>query len=225
MSMDKLIADLMSGVSALTEATMRNNELLERVVAGQEAAMAKLEGGAAAPRKPRETAAEKKTREAAEAAAAATGTTENPPAVEQVRDAPPPENVHPLLAAANGEKAPKVNARTQKTEDVPTGNYRAADFSRDEVKNEFIGWLGEKPEVDEIKARQAFVQELGAHFGVKQVFADGALDEEQRKQALFYLRRKREGLKADFSADYNFDGDPLDDQSADGEDDGFDALG
>ena len=218
MSIEALLTDLIAGVSRLAVATETNSAHLERVIAGQEAAMAKLEGGAVSgtTRKPRQPKAADTP--AAEPAAAV----ESTPTTAAAAETP-----HPLLAAANPEKAPKKNPRSGVTEDAPTKNYRAGDFSRDEVKNEFLGWLGENPDADEIKARQAFVVELGNYFGVKQVFADGALDEEQRKQALFYLRRKREGLKADFSAEYDFDGDPLADQSTDDASggDGFDALG
>jgi len=42
--MDKIIADLLAGFAALTEVTKANTAILERVVAGQEAALAKLEG-------------------------------------------------------------------------------------------------------------------------------------------------------------------------------------
>ncbi len=236
MSIETLLADLIASVSANTVAVLANNEHLTSVVAGQEAAMAKLDGasGGAVARKPRETAAAKAAREAAEVTAA-TGTGEAAPVVtpadqQPVQPAPVVEQAvtqavtaHALLAKPNAEM--KKNA---KQEDEPTANYRASDFTRQEVKNEFIGWLGDTTEVDERKARAAFVGEVAQHFGVQKPFdpTSGISDPEQLKQTLFFLRRKREGLKVDFSADYNFDGDPLADQSTDAaEDDGMDALG
>ena len=44
MSIDKQITDLLAGVASLEAALTKNTSYLERVVAGQEAAMAKLEG-------------------------------------------------------------------------------------------------------------------------------------------------------------------------------------
>jgi hypothetical protein len=65
--------------------------------------------------------------------------------------------------------------------------------------------------------RAAFVGEVAQHFGVQKPFdpTNGITDPEQLKQTLFFLRRKRDGLKVDFSADYDFDGDPLADQTLD----------
>ncbi len=232
--MDELFAKLLGTAAApLIEALNRNSDNLERVIAGQEAAMAKLEGatGGTSTRKPRQTAAEKKAAEEA----AATPTPEASPAP-AATPAPEPatapataEPSHPLLAKPNGETAPVKNPKSGVTEDTPTANYRAADFSREQVKNEFIGWLGETDNADERKDRAAFVASIGQHFGVKKPFdpSEGLVDDEQRKQTLFFLRRKREGLKVDFAADYDFDADPLADQTQESEsaEDDFDALG
>ncbi|MGN5375826.1 hypothetical protein [Sphingomonas hankookensis] len=243
--MDKILAELLSTagkplIEALdrhTAALTRQSDLTERVIAGQEAAMAKLEGGSTGARKPRETAAEKKAREAAEAAAATTGgadtapSTSTPAAGEKPVTTTPaaePDPVHPLLASPNGEQVPVKNPKTGEMEDTPTANYRASDFSRDQVKNEFIGWLGDTTDADERKARAAFVAAIGQHFGVAKPFhpTEGLTDDDQRKQTLFFLRRKREGLAVDFSTDYDFDGDPLADQTVDAaEDEVEDALG
>lgn len=222
--MEELIAKLLATANApLIEALNRNSDNLERVIAGQEAAMAKLEGATGtSTRRPRQTKAEK---EAEAAAAASDGEIDAKP----VEKTPEPKTAHPLLAKPNGETAPVKNPKTGTNEDTPTANYRASDFSREQVKNEFIGWLGETDDPEVRKERAGFVGAIGQHFGVKQPFhpEDGLADDEQRKQTLFYLRRKREGLKVDFSTDYDFDADPLADQTEDSDsaEDGFDALG
>lgn len=201
--MDKLLAELLGTVAApLIEALNRNSDNLERVIAGQEAAMAKLEGatGGIAARAPRKTKAEKD----AEAAAATTDTpsTSTPAAAEEPVAAPTPEPAHPLLAAPNGE-----TKKNGKGEDEPTANYRASDFSRDQVKNEFIGWLGETTDADARKERAGFVGAIGQHFGVTKPFdpTNGLPGDDARKQTLFFLRRKRDGLPVNFSQDYDFD--------------------
>lgn len=209
-----------AALQANTAATEKNTGILEQVLAGQAAALAKLEGGSST-RTTRKTAAEKKAEEeAAKAGAGAGGAPTGGNAGSNTDTAVP----HPLLANPNGDTH-KVKNKDGVEEDAPTANFRAADFSRDQVKSEFVGWLGEVSG-DERKERQGFVKELGNHFGVAQIFAaDGGLDEEQRKQALFYLRRKREAMKVDFSADYNFDGDPLADLTPADEPEEEDALG
>lgn len=234
--MEKLLAELMGSAAAplidalnrTIAAFDRNSDNLERVIAGQEAAMAKLEGATGGTTRKRRTAAEIKADEAAAAAAAATdapitGTTA---AIEQPVTETAPA-VHPLLAAPNAETIKVKNAKTQVEEDTPTANYRAADFSRNQVKSEFIGWLGETTDLEVRKERAAFVTAVGQHFGVKQPFhpTDGLADDDARKQTLFYLRRKREGLNVDFAAEYDFDGDPLADQTVDASEDDLDALG
>lgn len=212
MSIDSKIAELLAGVAALTTATQANTAILERVVAGQEAAIAANAAGGATARKPRTPAKGSAATDADGSPAA--GSSDNAAAGEP----------HVMLVAPNAE-----TAKNDKGEDAPTTNYRAADFSRQEVKNEFIGWLGGTTDIDERKARAAFVGVIAEHFGVKQPFHPelGIQDEDQLKQTLFFLRRKREGLKVDFSADYNFEGDPLADQTVEGDagDDTMDALG
>lgn len=220
--MDKLLADLLATATApLMAALNRNSDNLERVIAGQEAAMAKLEGATGTTaRKPRQTAAEKA---AAASNEETTPSTDTPAATEQPLATG--GTTHPLLSVGNAETKKIKNPKTGADEDTPTANYRASDFSRDQVKNEFIGWLGETDDADVRKDRSGFVAAVGQHFGVKQPFhpTDGLTDDEQRKQTLFFLRRKREGLAVDFGVDYDFDADPLADQTVADEEE--DALG
>lgn len=210
--MEELLTKLLStAFSPLIEALNRNSSNLERVIAGQEAAMAKLEtaAGGATTRTRRSIKATDAVTTSDSANLGPNGEDVVPETKPAVTTAP---TVHTLLASANGET--KKNA---KNEDEPTGNYRAGEFSRQEVKNEFIGWLGDTTDANERKARAAFVGEVAQHFGVQKPFdpTNGITDPEQLKQTLFFLRRKRDGLKVDFSADYDFDGDPLADQTLD----------
>ena len=174
-------------MTALTEATEKNTAVLERVLAGQEAALAKLDqqsAGKTSTRTPRAT-------KAAEEPAAATTTPAAPAAAEQT--------VHPLLADAN----PAMNG------DQPTPDFRAGDFSAGQVKSEFVGYMNSFTDPEERKATAgAFVAALGQNFGVKLPFhpTEGLRDDEQRKQALYYLRLKRAGHTVDFNAEYDFDG-------------------
>jgi hypothetical protein len=221
--MEKILADLLSTAAApLVAALTRNSDLLERVVAGQEAAMAKLEGvagGAAKPTRARRATAEEKPPEPV--------VNDTPPVVEQgptsttvtgnaVVDGsltvePATAATHVLLATPNAETVKVKNPKTGAEEDTPTAAYRASDFSRDQVKNEFIGWLGETTDMSERKTRSEFVTAIGQHFGVTKPFdpTNGLADDDARKQTLFFLRRKRAGLDVNFSADYDFDADPL----------------
>lgn len=189
-------------IEELTAALAANSALLERVVAGQQEALAKVEAGSAGTggtRTRRKPASEETPPVAAEEPA-------SKPA------APAAPAVHPLLATPNGE------VKKSDKGDVPTANYRAGTFGLQDVKNEFIGWMAEAAKPEDLTDRRDFVVALGNHFGVPNKLlhpTDGLKDEEQIKQALFYLRRKREGLKVDLGADYDFDGDPLADQSTD----------
>jgi hypothetical protein len=204
---------LLNGMADLTKALNLVAGNQERLIAGQAAAMEKLEGGATATsgRKPRgsSSSSSSKPAEAAEPVVAAP-VVETKPAV------------HVLLASPNAST--KKNA---KGEDEATGAYRAAAFTREELKNETIGWLGDTTDAAERKARMEFVKAMADHFGVKQLLAaDGGISEpEQFKQALFYLRRKRAGLAVNFSQDYDFDADPLADTTPEPAAEDVDALG
>lgn len=215
-SLDGTVASVLAAIEANTAAVNQNNALLERVVAGQTEALAKIGDGkpATAARKPRQTAAEK-------AAAEAAGGDEQQQAA---AEADVPSNFM-LETASNNE-----TVETEKGPS-PTAAWRASDFSEAQVKGEFAGWISETTDPEARKERTDFVVAIAQHFGVKTPFgANGVQDDEQRKQLLFFLRRKREGVAVDFSADYDFEGDPL--QGSDGagepaadEDDGIDALG
>lgn len=157
-----------------TAATAKNNELLERVIAGQNAAIEKIE----APKATRKKA--DPATETPAAAAAAEPTTETP------------------AAAAE-----------------PT-----AEVTDDEVKAEALAWMADvdpagaadpaKKDVAKRTACADFFKAIVTHFGLNGTLTGpkAELNAEQRKQALFYLRRRRAGLSVDFNADYDFDGDP-----------------
>jgi len=224
MSVDKTIADLLDAMKANTEATRAKTEALklntatlERVLEGQAAALAKISAkdGGTETGAPRETAAQKKKREAAEAAAAAGTTTTETPATTTSTDAAATattgttENqvVAPEIAmlavpqdnsTVDGPKGPE-----------PSGQWRAGDFSEQQVKGEFLGWLASAPDAEKRKEQSAFLMSIGQHFGVSKPFGpEGMKTDEQRQKALFFMRRKRANLPVDFKADYDFAGEP-----------------
>lgn len=165
MSLEQAMVDVAAALNA-------NTAILERVVAGQEAAMAKLEGAKApAARTPR-AKKDDATTGAADAGAAG--------AAEAAAEKPKP------AAAA------------------------AAVLTQDDLKTVAMDWRNGTAEGStERAAANTFFTELAAHFGVaKFVGPEGINDAEQIKQAIFLVKRKKEGLSVDFAADYDFDGDP-----------------
>lgn len=177
MSIDTAIADLMKSVAGLTAALEVNTANLERVIAGQAAAMEKLEGtkatGTRTPRAKKEDATPK---------------TEDAPKVEEK-----PKNPDKPKAAALPKNA-------------------------DELKTFVSAWTGGTDDADERAARVQFLKDIAAELGVAPKFAELAGAEDGIKKTVFYINRKKEGLKVDFGADYDLDGDPA--QDAAGNEDG-----
>lgn len=152
MSLEAAIADL-------TSATKENTAILQQVLAGQKAALDKIDavkGGGTKGGKP---------------APAAT-----PPA----KSAPKVVTDEQVKAAAQAWMAAATKGKSEA--DTKT------------VKSECA----------------AFLASIIAHFGVggKLTGPESKLDDDQRKQAKFFIERKAAGQKVDFSADYDFDGDP-----------------
>lgn len=175
-----ILEALLAAIVADTASRDRNNELLERVVAGQAAAIEKIE----APKTPRKKA---------EPAAA----TE-----QQAADQAPPA-AETTQAAAAEQQAP---VETEVTDE--------------DVKNAALAWMAKEDPAgaadpskkDAAKRGECAkkLMEIVASFGLggKLTGPESQLDAEQRKQALFFIRRWSAGLEVNFSADYDFDGDP-----------------
>ena len=178
MSIEAALADLTAAVKA-------NSALLERVVAGQQVAIEKLEGGA----KPASTRGRKPAAEQPKAETPAPAVTETP--------APAP-----AAAAKPATALPK---------------------DADELKAFMSAWTGATDDVVERKARVDFLKAIAQELGVEAKFAALAGAEDGIKKTVFYINRKKEGLTVDFSADYDFDGDPAQDAvgNEDASDDDF----
>lgn len=171
MSIEALMGDL-------TAALNKNSTLLERVIAGQEAAMAKLEGSTAAP-------AARRTRKAADAPATdapAEGNESAPAATEQpVAD-----------AAAASEPAAAATFTQDDLKAAAMGWRKAATEAKDEAA---------------LKKQGELFLGIAAHFGSPKLTGpESTLTSEQIKQAVFFTKRAQAGLSVDFSADYDFDG-------------------
>lgn len=103
-----------------------------------------------------------------------------------------------------------------------------ATVSDDDIRNAAIGYVqgtAEKPTTaEERKVRGANVKSITDHFGTKTLVGpDGINDPDQRTQALFYLGRFNAGCEVNFSAEYDFSGDPA--QGAVAAEADFDAIG
>lgn len=153
------------------EALEKNTATLERVIAGQQAALDKIE----APKTPRTT---KKTEPA-------------PAAAETPAAAP---------AADPAPAATETAATTAPAADVVTD---------EQLKAAALKWMDGKPQEARLEAAKK-MNDILAYFGVggKLTGPESKLDDDQRKQAKFFIERWAAGLTVDFSAEYDFDGDP-----------------
>lgn len=121
-------------------------------------------------------------------------------------------------AAGNGEAAStgsQAGGATAAAE--PTGP------SDDELRNAATTYIqGAGEDKAQRSERGANIKSITDHFGTKTLVGEtGITGVEQRTQALFYLNRLAAGQPVDFSAEYDFAGDPA--QGAEAED--FDAIG
>jgi hypothetical protein len=171
MSIDAALAPFLAALEANTAAKNRNNDLLERVVAGQALAIEKIE--------PAKTAKSTKTKDTPAAGAAPT---------------PEPEKA--------------VETITEAADTV---------VSDADVKAAAVAWMDGKSKEDRLEASKKLTAAL-AFFGVggKLTGEESKLDDDQRKQAKFFIERWAAGLTVDFNTDYDFDGEPT--QDAGGED-------
>ncbi|WP_242136965.1 hypothetical protein [Sphingomonas sp. TREG-RG-20F-R18-01] len=172
MSIDTAIAELNTNILALVAALKVTGENQERLIAGQGAAIAKVE----APKRTRRT---KEEIAADDAAAAATGT------------------------ASTTEADTGAKARTVSDEEL-----RA-------IAPKYLNGT-----VDDATKKREFMQSMMAELGTSKLCGpESKLDADARLRAAFYLERKAEGLPVDFSAEYDFNGDPTQPGSEPAEDD------
>lgn len=184
MALEQLLVDLTAALTA-------NTEVLGKILAGRDEALAKLEAGAAAAEGGPKTTRTRRTTKADEAPAAVpadTGNVDGAPAVTESPEAG---------AAAASEPAP-----TPVVQEAPA-------ISDDMIRSEATAYVAGGGTQEESQKRGAFIASLLQHFGTKSLVGEtGITDPADRKQCLFFVRRKVAGLDVDFAADYDFDGDP-----------------
>lgn len=121
-----------------------------------------------------------------------------------------------LAALTAKSDAPKATGRGRKAAtpepvDTPAETKKpTVDVSDDAMRAFVSGWLKSTEDAGEIAARGEQLKSILAHFGVTALVGDkGITGEDERRQALFFVTRFKEGLTVDFKADYDFDADPL----------------
>lgn len=193
MTIEALLGEHIAALKANTEALQAVAGNQERLIAGQAAAIEKVE----ATKPKRETAAEKKAREAAEKAEAATSSGDDAaPATGNAPAADPAPTASGAAAAA-----------TATNEDGPTD---------EQLKATAVAWVGNAADDADKKARAGFLQtmarsllNLGDDAGLVMLTgADSKLTGEHRKKAVFFIKRahKLGGIQhVNLSAPYEFD--------------------
>lgn len=111
--------------------------------------------------------------------------------------------------------APKAT-RARKTAETPAevkpaGPATSGPNISDDAMRAFVGgWLKSTEDKDEQAARGVQLKSVLEHFSASALVGDSGIQgEDERRQALFFITRFKEGLKVDFAADYDFDADPL----------------
>lgn len=176
-----------------TAALTRNSELLERVIAGQEAAMEKLNGGSAAPRRTRK---KDETPAAGQTAADAGNSTETAASAD--------------TASAAGD------AGTASETEAPVAVASIAAGITDEagMKAFVTGWTGSTEDAAERAKRVELLKGIAGKLGVAPKFAD--LVPHASKVVFFIERAKAKGVDAvDVEAAYDFNADPAQEVAAD----------
>jgi hypothetical protein len=178
MSLEAKIEEL---IAALT----KNSSLLERVVAGQEAALAKIDAG-----NPK-GATTARTRSSAAATAAASKPKDEEAASTGSGEAD--------VASVTSEKAAEkpVEKKPAASEKVGFGV-----FAKD--------WLGDKTS-DGYKDRGKHLMGVLANFGAGKI---AEVSEKNEEAALFFLKRFTAGKPINFDVEYDFSGDPAQDETA-----------
>jgi hypothetical protein len=165
-----------------TAALNRNSDLLERVVAGQEAAMAKLESNSGSGRK-------RSTKKDEPAAGDSSGNAGNEPADTGSQE-----------GAAAAASEPEVT--TQTVADIAQGITSEA-----QMKEYVSAWTGGTEDQDERAKRVGLLKAIAGKLGVSPNFA--SLTPHAAKTVFFIERAKALGVdEVDVEAAYDFDGDP-----------------
>jgi hypothetical protein len=182
-----------TALAELTAAVVANTAILEKLEAGREAALAQLEAKGET-----KTTRTRKPKASDDSAGDAAG------------------NASGAEGASTGSQAGGATAAVKST--APTADEALVR----QVATDYIKGAGDNAE--ERKARAGNIKRITDHFGTAALAGDnGIKDAEQRAQAVFYLKRYDAGLEVNFSAEYDFTGDPT--QGAAEAEDSFDGIG
>ena len=184
MSLEAEIAELRGTVTALTEVLKQQIAVTERVVAGQAAAIEKLEAA-----KPSSAGTRTRKQKEEPAAAADEGKSNDAPA-------------DTASGAAAASSASETKSFLPDVKDA------------DGLKAHVGAWTGATEDADERAKRVGVLKAMAEHFGCAPKFAELAADADRLKQSLFFIERAKAGLPIDFKADYDFGGDPKQDGGA-----------
>lgn len=111
------------------------------------------------------------------------------------------------IGTATPEKATRTPRKAKDDTPAPTPapTVTASKLpTAEDVRKALGDWMGETDEVVERDNRKGFVKSLIDHFGKR----PAELEPEQMAQVLFFLARHKAGVAVNFSADYDFGGDP-----------------
>lgn len=178
MSLEAELAELRGTVTALTEVLKQQIAVTERVVAGQAAAIEKLE--------------------AAKPASAGTRTRRS-----SKDDAPADTK-----AEGNAQPADTASGAADASSASDAKSFLPDVKDADGLKAHVGAWTGATEDADERAKRVGVLKAMAEHFGCAPKFAELAADADRLKQALFFIERAKAGLPIDFKADYDFDADP-----------------
>lgn len=185
-------------VAALVAALDRNSSLLERVIAGQEAAMAALASGGTggAKRTPRAKKDDETPAGTTEGAGNAAASTETSAADSDAAAASPAATTAPTAETPAATAPVGVAAIVAGIGTDP-----------EKLKAHIMGWTGSTEDAAEKGKRVELLKAIAASFGVAPKFTD--LIPHAAKAVFLVERAKALGVdKVDVAAAYDFDGDP-----------------
>jgi hypothetical protein len=112
-------------------------------------------------------------------------------------------------ASAAGKGTTRGGKKDDKTTTAAATPPTKPAISDDTIRDLAGGWLKATDDKAERAVRSDFVKSMLAHFGTKTLVGpEGIQDADARAQAVFFLKRKVATLAVDFTADYDFDGEP-----------------
>ena len=119
-------------------------------------------------------------------------------------------------AAAAAEK-PARRTRATKAEPAPAAKEEPKKVKAskhlpkldDESIRAYMGeWMGTFKTKEDRQPHVEFIKSVQEYFGTATLVGDTGIPLDDRKQAMFFIARHREGLPVNFDADYDFDGEP-----------------